>query len=148
MSSLKVETFSPVYYNISGLNRIAAVNELGRFMDAYPTDLVALVKTQPNGALLNWNQPSLKSFTGTHVLKPKTRKKGATFIKNGFVVQHLQPQNLANHEFVWMKVMNQEVPLNVIIVYFASGVRPADNEWNFRIRGKLEQIVMVSLSWS
>lgn len=45
MISLKVETFSLVYNNIRGLNRTAAISELEKFIDSYPTDLVALVET-------------------------------------------------------------------------------------------------------
>lgn len=131
MSSLKAETFSLIDNNILGLNRAAAISELKRFVALYPTDLVALVETQPNGAVPRWNQPSLKEFANPYVLRPKNRKKGgglATFIKNGFFVQHLQPQHLANHEFIWIKLMNLEVPLNVVVVCFASGVEAADNE--------------------
>lgn len=58
------------------------------------------------------------------------------------MVQHLQPQNFANHEFVWIKSTNLERTLNVVVVYFVSGLRPADNEWNYQLRGELEQIVI------
>lgn len=65
----------------------------------------------------------------------------ATFIRNGFMVQHLQPQNPASHDFVWIKLMNPKVPFNVVVIYLVSGSGSADNVWKSQLWGELKQEV-------
>lgn len=83
-------------------------------------------------------------FECSHLWAKNRKKRGGstTFVEDGFVLQHLQPQNLGSHDFIWSKLLNVEVPLNIVFVYFASGVKPVNNERITQGLDVLEQIVL------
>lgn len=53
--------------------------------------------------------------------------------RNSFMSQSIKLTCLGAHEFLWLKFLDLKLHLNVVIVYFASGVEAADNQWNSKL---------------
>lgn len=85
----------------------------------------------PQRSKLAHQTPFYRGFYGNSRYKtgkPNKQVGISAHNKNGFVVQSIKLRSLAAQEFLWLKVQNLELQLNLAIVYFASGTKTADHD--------------------
>lgn len=71
-------------------------------------------------------------------------KKGCdifVYTYESLTVQHIAPMELGKHGFLWVKILNVDIPVNFVIVHFFVTDKQIINDWNECLCSELNKMV-------